>query len=137
MVLLNVQNPPNSSNFPHPLSPNPQSKQLEDTIRYIGETEFPDTWKNIFPDIMAKLSNPNDYSNLLGALVGLKALVKNHQFLSGKDRIPLEYMVEDTFQILSNLVKSLLNTHNEQTERLLQIIVKIFYFSICVRFFVR
>jgi len=135
MVLLNVQNPPSSSNLSYHQPSNPESKQLEDTIRYIAETEFPETWKNIFPDIMAKLSNPSDYANLLGALVGLKALVKNHQFLSGKDRIPLEYMVEDTFMILSDLVKSLLNTQNEQTERLLQIIVKIFYFAICVRYF--
>jgi len=118
-------------NFP---STNPllYSNQLEDTIRYIAETEFPDTWKNIFPNILTKLSNPNDYANLFAALIGLKSLVKNHQYLNGKDRIPLEYMVGDTFSILCDLVKSVLSTHNEQTERLLQVILKIFYTSIHV-----
>jgi hypothetical protein len=102
-------------------------------ILKIAETDFPDAWTNILGDIIYKLSNNQEFEEIYGALLALKNLFKNYEFLDDKYREPLEEnLSKNTFPLLDGFCKTLLSDYNNASAEAVNVILKIFYSAIHV-----
>lgn len=77
--------------------PNNLMQQLTESVRLIGEVDFPYNWKNLIPDIKAKLLSTQDFRVIKGMLETLNTLFKMFRDTHATDELwlKIKYVLEE------------------------------------------
>lgn len=105
---------------------------MEEVIKCIGRSDFPETWKSILPNVMELLKNSNKFAEILGALLTLKNLIANYKFVVEEEREFLELICTNTFPLLEVYAKNLLDNYTEETAIAMHVILKTIFASMQV-----
>ena len=97
---------------------------MEEVIKCIAYTDFPNTWKSILPNVVEILKGSDKFAEILGALLTLKNLIANYKFGVEGEREILEQIATNTFPLLEVYAKNLLDNYTEETAVAMHVILK-------------
>lgn len=107
----------------------PIIKQYIRSLKTICVKDFPDSYSNLFDQIMGFLGKETQLSIYTG-LLGLFALTSRYEFEMDEDRIPLFDIIQKSFNRLGELVNQMIaNKENEDALFMMHLVCKVFYSS--------
>ncbi|CAI0452218.1 unnamed protein product [Linum tenue] len=102
--------------------------QLGECLKTIIHADYPEQWPRLLEWIKHNLQDQQVY----GSLFVLRILSRKYEFKSDEERIPVNRIVDETFQHLLNIFTRLVQIENPSLEvaELIKLICKIFWSSI-------
>uniref|UniRef100_A0A7S2WRA8 Importin N-terminal domain-containing protein n=1 Tax=Mucochytrium quahogii TaxID=96639 RepID=A0A7S2WRA8_9STRA len=119
------------------MSPHVQ-RQLSEAVRIVGESDFPNQWQSLLPDLTSKLGATHDFDVIIGLLETANTLFKIYRDAEATDELhlKLKYCLEQFQEPLLNLYKQCVmmldqNSSNPQmlakVLKVLRLLTRIFY----------
>ena len=90
------------------------------------EVDYPKDWSSLVPDVLICIKNAEKPEQLYGSLVVAKALVSTYKRSMEQERAPLEFIIENLFPMLENLLVNEMIKNEAYSSRICQIILSIF-----------
>lgn len=90
------------------------------------EVDYPKDWANLVPDVLQCIKKAEKPDQLYGALMVAKALVSTYKRSLDQERAPLEFIIENMFPMLENLLINEMKKNESYSSRICQIILSIF-----------
>lgn len=90
------------------------------------EVDYPGDWPNLVTDVLDSMKKAQKPEDLYGSLTVAKALVSTYKRSLDQGRAPLEFIVENIFPFLENLLIGQMKIREGYSNKVCQIILSIF-----------
>ncbi|KAG9152610.1 hypothetical protein Leryth_025981 [Lithospermum erythrorhizon] len=102
--------------------------QLGECVKTLIHSDYPEQWPALLHWVKHNLQD----QQVFGALFVLRILARKYEFKSDEERIPISFVIEETFPHLLNMFNRLVQIDNPSIEisELIKLICKIFWSSI-------
>jgi hypothetical protein len=92
----------------------------------VMEVDYPNEWPNLVSEVLESMRKANKPEELYGCLVVSKALVSTYKRTLDQERAPLEFIIENLFPLLENLLVNQMNNKDAFAAKMCHLILSIF-----------
>lgn len=90
------------------------------------EVDYPSQWPNLVPEVLDAMKKAQKPEDLFGSLMVAKALVSTYKRTMDQERAPLEFIIENLFPFLENLLVNQMKVREGYSAKVCQTILSIF-----------
>lgn len=90
------------------------------------EVDYPNNWPNLVNEVLDSMKKASKSEDLFGSLMVTKALISTYKRTLDQERAPLEFIIENLFPFLENLLVNQMKLREEFSSKVCHTILKIF-----------